>query len=289
MTIPPKMAIFQRRGWPDHSQWRALRVAAISILLCALCNGCASSSHNYARQGFVLSHRGNCNEAVAAFDQALKSDPNNAAAYYGRGVANECLGHYDDAIADYSSAIRLDPRWFNYTHRAQAYEQTGDYTRALADLNVAIDLNPADANLYLERSRLYGRSGQIQAAKADQAEATRIECKPPGYHYFNAYAWLLATAPSAKARNGQIAIQYATEAADLTDWINPEVLDTLAAAYAENGQFDQAVKWERKASDLQQTNQLAQTGELQKMDDRLALYENRQLYREQPIIGPGNP
>ena len=37
-------------------------------------------------------HQGQCKEAVKVFDEALKSDLNNADAYYGRGVADQCLG-----------------------------------------------------------------------------------------------------------------------------------------------------------------------------------------------------
>jgi hypothetical protein len=53
-------------------------------------------------------------------------------------------------------------------------------------------------------------------------------------------------APDAKLRDGQRALLYAKRACDLTEWKNPYCLGTLAVAYAETGNFDEAVKWEQK-------------------------------------------
>ena len=216
----------------------------------------------------------------------MKSDPDSAEAYYGQGLADACTGQYDAAIADYSSAIRLDPRWRAYRNRAQAYEQKGDYMHALADLDAAIDMRPDDSLIYLQRAHLYARSDQRQAAKADQDKATKLEGKLPSVSYFNEYAWILATSPSEQVRNGPMALEYATYAADMSVWQRPGILDTLAAAYAQNSQFDQALRWAEKACELQQTNQPGWTLELQRMNARLALYEKHQPYREEPIAAP---
>jgi tetratricopeptide (TPR) repeat protein len=61
---------------------------------------------------------------------------------------------------------------------------------------------------------------------------------------------LLATCPQERFRNGANAVEYATKACSLSKWQKPAYLTTLAAAYAESGDFDQAIRWQRKVLDL---------------------------------------
>jgi serine/threonine protein kinase len=68
--------------------------------------------------------------------------------------------------------------------------------------------------------------------------------------YLNAHAWRQATHPAAEVRDGPRAIENATKACELSDWKNPEHVDTLAAAYAEVGDFASAVEWQRKVLEL---------------------------------------
>lgn len=66
----------------------------------------------------------------------------------------------------------------------------------------------------------------------------------------NGLASLRATCPDEKHRNGQQAVEYATKACELTAWKNGGWIDSLAAAYAEAGDFDKAVEWQQKGMDL---------------------------------------
>lgn len=83
---------------------------------------------------------------------------------------------------------------------------------------------------------------------ADLASAVRFD---PGYAAaYNDLAWLLATCPEAKLRDGPKAVANATRACELSAWADAAILDTLAAAHAECGRFDQAVIWSQRAVEL---------------------------------------
>jgi tetratricopeptide (TPR) repeat protein len=248
----------------------------------ALCIGCASanSASSYTRQGYALWHRGEYNAAITAFDNALKADPGDAEAYYGRGAAHEDAGQYDAAIADYTSAIQLEPRGFDYENRGVSYEFAGRWAPALADYSEAIKLEPQSASLYVRRASLYARAGDVQMAKTDLDKAAGIAGAAPSLDYLLYYSWILATSPSPQIRNGSTAVRYAAEASDMTNNNSAWILDNLAAAYAENGQFDEAIEWQKKSCELTQQVPDPPVIILRHRKERLALYEKHQPYRE---------
>jgi hypothetical protein len=89
-----------------------------------------------------------------------------------------------------------------------------------------------------------------------------------------------ATCPAAEARNGAEAVKLAMKACELTGWIGPAHLDTLAAAYAETGDFDSAVKWQKEAVRLLTKKDPAEWSA--QFEDRLKLYESGKPCRESP-------
>ncbi len=137
---------------------------------------------------------------------------------------------------------------------------------------------------------LYGKPvATYLAAKADEAysdthyrqsmidlqEASKLD--PNNAFLLNKYAWLLATAPDEKARNGKKAVEVALKACELTKYDIAADVDTLAAAYAEIGDFDNAVKWENKyLASLSLTPSDASDGQA-----RLALYQAHKPYHSE--------
>jgi Flp pilus assembly protein TadD len=92
----------------------------------------------------------------------------------------------------------------------------------------------------------------------------------------NQVAWVLATSPDASVRNGAEAVKMATRAVELSGGREPDTLDTLAAAYAESGRWEQATETARRALAL------AREPLAKDIRARLALYENRQPFRSNP-------
>jgi len=93
---------------------------------------------------------------------------------------------------------------------------------------------------------------------------------------WNNLAWLQATCPVAELRNGAKAIEYATKACELTKWKTANNVDTLAAAYAESGDFKSAEKWQKEAINLLTEKEPA--GWRAEFEARLKLYQSGKPY-----------
>jgi tetratricopeptide (TPR) repeat protein len=99
-----------------------------------------------------------------------------------------------------------------------------------------------------------------------------IEADPEYAPPLNNLAWFLATAEKKEMRDGKRAVELALKACEVTEWKNARYLDTLAAAYARAGEFDEAVKWQEKAVEGRKSFDHYTRREAQV---RLRLYRNR--------------
>jgi tetratricopeptide (TPR) repeat protein len=198
-------------------------------------------------QGRAAARHRDYNQAIAYLTQAIAQDPSDKSAYEARGLCylSQKEKKYDLARADFDAIIRLDPRNGRaFSLRGLTFLRQHQYAQAQADFSQAVALNPDDAQAY------------------------------------NSAAWLMATCPDSKIRNGPKAIEFATRGCELSSWRLPPLIDTLAAAYAEDGKFDDAVKWENKAIEIWSSRWRNVDATLKAARERLELYKTGKPYRE---------
>ncbi|MCC9604792.1 tetratricopeptide repeat protein [Blastopirellula sp. JC732] len=188
---------------------------------------------------FLWEERQELDIAISLYNDLIKLDPRNAIYFNNRGICWKDKDEYDKAIADFNQAIKLDPEnTFAALNRGTAWYGKGEYDKAIADYNEAIKIDPKDAAAY------------------------------------NNLAWLQATCPNPIYLDGQQAIINAKKALELTAQKDANCVGTLAAAYAEAGDFAAAVKWQTKAQDMYSSDDKSKWGFL------LDLYKSGKPYRK---------
>jgi tetratricopeptide (TPR) repeat protein len=196
------------------------------------------------------------------FNQSA-ADPNVVVFMFYDKTANITYGYRTDAAFRYISG---------YVSRATLTPLTPQQGVAGLATEIRWWSNAISGHLLSIKGDEAAKKGDYAAAMADYTQAIPYENDPE--EEYNSMAWILATCPDPKYRNGTKAVEYATKACQLSSWKNPTQVDTLAAAYAEAGDFDSAIKWE---------NQYLQSPKLSASDtavahQRLALYQAHQPY-----------
>ena len=133
------------------------------------------SAETYFTWGNTKYDLGDYKGAIADFDSAIRLNPDDAAAYLNRGSAKGQLGQRFAAIADYDSTIRLNPDYANaYYNRGLAKYNLGQHFAAIADFDSTIRLNPDYANAYYNRGSAKTQLNRISEAKQDLRTALRL-------------------------------------------------------------------------------------------------------------------
>jgi len=256
-----------------------------------------------ARSSFAnaLTQQGRAEEAKTLYLEALRRKPEDATAHNNLGQLLAVEGKLDEALPHFAAAVRLEPGSPEaQANLANVLALRGDLEQSARHYLVAVRLQPESAVLRMRLGDVLTRQGRTDAAAEQYALAHALDAanlsrqgqtsaaiaewrlalrfKPDSAETLNNLAWLLATSTDPQCRNGAEAVQLAQQARALAGSPSPSFLDTLAAAYAEAGRFDEAQKTAQQA--VAAAEQAGAREQAARLRARLKLYQSGQPYRE---------
>jgi Flp pilus assembly protein TadD len=191
--------------------------------------------------GIELGRQNRMNEALPALAEAVRLQPEHPKAQYNLGLARALQGQIDAAVPHFAAAVRLKPSYLEArSNLARALSLRGRRDEAIAQYKEVLRLNDADPAAHRALGILLAQSGRGAEALSHLRRA--VQLAPADPHLAGELAWLLAAYPDDAMRDGRAAMRIAEQSCAATGYQDPILLATLAAAYAEAGQFDRAVQ-----------------------------------------------
>jgi len=133
--------------------------------------GTASAFHN---TGIAYEKKGQWQQAIEQYDEAIKRNPPNPLSLVARGYAYMNTGEFDRAITDYNAAIAVQPtNAFALMRRGLAYHFKLDFGRAIMDFDLALRINPDLIAAWNNRAASHGLMLNFEASLRDNLEANR--------------------------------------------------------------------------------------------------------------------
>jgi Flp pilus assembly protein TadD len=208
--------------------------------------------------GYLSMRRGELDEAISHFNRALTIRAGNATSHYNLGraliennLANALArkGLAGDATPHYEEAVRLRPDYADaYYNFGSVLFREGKIDDAITEWRKALAIQPDDAEGHRSLGTAFHKKGMLREAITEYQQAMKVA--PQNRLAMNNLAWLLATSSDASSRDGTRAVALAHEAIQLSSDVDPNVLRTLAAAYAECGRFYEAVATAEQAMQI---------------------------------------
>jgi tetratricopeptide (TPR) repeat protein len=219
---------------------------------------------------------GHWEKAGLHYRDALVIRPDHAHAHFGMAVVSTEQGDFAAAETGYRRALNSDPDFAEaHNNLAALLERRGDFAGAIRHYERAFSLDPDAAGAHRRLAALASKRGDWPGAVAHYRRALEID--PDSLEAANNLAWILSTAPDTSLRDGAEALHWATRAAEATHHQSAAILGTLAAAHAENGDFEAAVYWQTLAI------RGAPAGRRRVLAARRDLYLERQPHRSGAI------
>lgn len=228
--------------------------------------------------GVFVMERGDLEEAAEHFNKALQLRTGfNSKASNNLGLVLLWQGRFEEAIPHIQRAVQHKPDMASgHQNLGLAYLWQGRPAEALPSFRRAVELNPQSARVRFHLAYTLNALGQTEEAQSEYQEGMKLD--PNWIEVLNGAAWMESTSREQRLRRGFDAVLLAEEACQATGETEPRYLDTLAAAYAEVGRFNDAVRTARKARELAEASDKVELAA--QISNRLRLYEQSEPYRD---------
>ena len=156
----------------------SLGIVLFFCLSSAVAYGTNPTAESWFQKGYDHGQKNEYEEAIRDYSEAIRIDPKHRESYNNRGFAYRKTGKLDAAVQDYGKAIELCKKspaiYLVYVNRGAVYYMMGEYDRAIKDFNKAIAMDPKNIEAYVNRGLSYNKLGNSRQAIADLKVAARL-------------------------------------------------------------------------------------------------------------------
>jgi len=225
----------------------------------------------------VLLGKGMSVEAISHFNKAIELAPDNVEPQNDLGYALLQMGRAEEALPYLQKALQLDPnRAVVQCNLGNALLRVGRVDDSLAHLRRALELDPGYGAAHFGLANTLLQLGRVDEALLHLQKTLTLNSQDPDAQ--KNMAWVLATWPEARIRDGRKAMQLAEDANNAVGGTNPVMAVTLAAAYAEAGRFPEAIRTAERARQLAADSGNAALVEV--IDGHISLYRSGRPVRD---------
>jgi tetratricopeptide (TPR) repeat protein len=226
--------------------------------------------------GTALLSEGEVDEAISHCERAVAIQPNDPDAQVSLGSALLEKKRIDEAIMHYQKALAIRPDYvLARCGLGRALLEKGDLDTAIQYFRAALLIQPEHADCHTVLA--VALDGKGETAEAIEHYEKALEISPKSIAALTNLGWLIATCSNGSLRNGAKAVEIARRADQLSGGTNPVVLRALAAAYAENREFGNAIKTAQAGLQLARTH--GDDSLASDLDQQIALYQLGMPYR----------
>lgn len=216
-------------------------------------------------------------DSETLFKHALAVTTNNDVAKNNLGIVYLRQGKLDEAISLLQTAVDLRPdNSPAHENLAKALLQKGDVAAALLHYQTLLQLQPDNVETHNIVGTVLIQQGRIREGVEEWQKVLAIQ--PDNGNAMSNLAWVYATSPDDSVRDGTKAVQLAGEALRISGARIPIIFRTLAAAYAESGQFSEAIQTAQRGIEL--ANSQGNSGLATELQGNIVLYQEQRPLRD---------